>query len=355
MNSITPQICNFKGTLLPQGQVVNDVKKVAKKFINEAGEEVQDVILKGKATLPDGSAFSGVFEAVNKNGDKVTIKYKDGFKQESYINGALYKIYEQLKSIPLVVGKNPIVYSRSQGTRIKLVEDNAIVKMFMNLYDDKGRARRTITQGLDGVYDMLDIQSGRIAAKSKIKSLNLQSVIFDPNGNVAKSVTKQGSLGFIKENTAVNSAKEVGGKLSFDIVDTPAFDYAIAEPKIFRRYVNGEPIEEVTKDYRQARHILTSRQKHSDGSEDLLEIKLPKGKLSDNDNKYIFITLKRGDKVDCEAVIGEEGKNLSKNANTKTMKRLEKRVKSAISSAQDAKIDFDYNALLEILPKIHNF
>ena len=410
MNLTTPQLYNFKGASLPQKQIVNSAKaqanienaaslqvgatvaittlaaafcgianlakgkistnnvpqniksevannleNVARKFINEAGEEVQNVILKGKATLSDGSVFSGVMETVNEKGDKITIKYKDGFMQESYINDKLHKIYEQLKSIPLVTGQKPVEYSRAQGTKIKLVKDDAVVKTFMNLYDDSGKARRTVAQGLDGAYDMLDIQGGKIVAKSKMKSLNLQAEVFDNNGNVIKSITKQGSSGFIRENVAGNLAYETGGTLSFDIVDTPAVDYAIANPKIFRRYKNGEQVEEIKKEYKNARHILTSSKKYQGGSEDLLEIKLPKGRLSDKDNKYIFITLKNGNKVKYEAVIGEEGKNLSTNANKKTMKKLEQRVKNTLGFAQDAKLDFDYKTLLDNLSKIFNF
>ena len=148
MNSITPQIYNFNGASLPKKQivnsanaqatienalsspmgataaittlagvfcgianlakgkintnnvprnikseVVNNLENVARKFINEAGEEVKDVVLKGKATLSDGSVFSGVMETVNKKGDKITIKYKDGFMRESYVNNKLHKIY----------------------------------------------------------------------------------------------------------------------------------------------------------------------------------------------------------------------------------------------------------------------
>ena len=410
MNSITPQLYNFKGASLPQKQIVNSAKaqanienaaslqvgatvaittlaaafcgianlakgkintnnvpqniksevannleNVARKFINEAGEEVQNVILKGKATLSDGSVFSGVMETVNEKGDKITIKYKDGFMQESYINDKLHKIYEQLKSIPLVTGQKPVEYSRAQGTKIKLVKDDAVVKTFMNLYDDSGKARRTVAQGLDGAYDMLDIQGGKIVAKSKMKSLNLQAEVFDKDGNVIKSITKQGSSGFIRENITGDLAYETGGTLSFDIVDTPAVDYAITNPKIFRRYKNGEQVEEIKKEYKNARHILTSSIKHQGGSEDLLEIKLPKGRLSDKDNKYIFITLKNGNKVKYEAVIGEEGKNLSTNANKKMMKKLEQRVKNTLGFAQDAKLDFDYKTLLDNLSKIFNF
>ena len=87
----------------------------------------------------------------------------------------------------------------------------------------------------------------------------------------------------------------------------------------------------------------------------MLEIKLPKGKLSDKDNKYISIVLKKGDKVECEAVIGEEGKNLSTNANKKMMKKLEQRVKNTLGFAQDAKLDFDYKTILDNLSKIFNF
>lgn len=409
MNSIAPQIYNFKGTNLPQKQitnstkaqaavgnvlsspvgatvaittlaalfcgianlangklntnnvpqnikseVANNIEKAAKKFVNEAGEEVQNVILKGKATLSDGSVFSGVMETVNEKGDKIVIKYKDGFMQESYINDKLHKIYEQLKSISLA-GQEPIKYSRAQGTKIKLVKDDAVVKTFMNLYDDSGKARRTVAQGLDGAYDMLDIQGGKIVAKSKMKSLNLQAEVFDKDGNVVKNITKQGSSGFIRENVAGDLAHEIGGTLSFDIVDTPAVDYAITNPKIFRRYKNGEQVEEIKKEYKNARHILTSSIKHQGGSEDLLEIKLPKGRLSDKDNKYIFITLKNGNKVKYEAVIGEEGKNLSTNANKKMMKKLEQRVKNTLGFAQDAKLDFDYKTILDNLSKIFNF
>ena len=409
MNSIAPQIYNFKGTNLPQKQitnstktqaavgnvlsspvgatvaittlaalfcgianlangklntnnvpqnikseVANNIEKAAKKFVNEAGEEVQNVILKGKATLSDGSVFSGVMETVNEKGDKIAIKYKDGFMQETYINDKLHKIYEQLKSIPLA-GQEPIEYSRAQGTKIKLVKDDAVVKTFMNLYDDSGKARRTLAQGLDGAYDMLDIQGGKIVAKSKMKSLNLQAEVFDKDGNVVKNITKQGSSGFIRENVAGDLAHEIGGTLSFDIVDTPAVDYAITNPKIFRRYKNGEQVEEIKKEYKNARHILTSSIKHQGGSEDLLEIKLPKGRLSDKDNKYIFITLKNGNKVKYEAVIGEEGKNLSTNANKKMMKKLEQRVKNTLGFAQDAKLDFDYKTILDNLSKIFNF
>ena len=338
-----------------KSEVANNLENVARKFINEAGEEVQNVILKGKATLSDGSVFSGVMETVNEKGDKITIKYKDGFMQESYINDKLHKIYEQLKSIPLVTGQKPVEYSRAQGTKIKLVKDDAVVKTFMNLYDDSGKARRTVAQGLDGAYDMLDIQGGKIVAKSKMKSLNLQAEVFDNNGNVIKNITKQGSSGFIRENITGDLAYEIGGTLSFDIVDTPAVDYAITNPKIFRRYKNGEQVEEIKKEYKNARHILTSSKKYQGGSEDLLEIKLPKGRLSDKDNKYIFITLKNGNKVKYEAVIGEEGKNLSTNANKKTMKKLEQRVKNTLGFAQDAKLDFDYKTLLDNLSKIFNF
>lgn len=410
MNSITPQIYNFNGASLPQKQIVNSAKaqanienaisspvgatvaittlaaafcgianlakgkintnnvpqniksevannleNVARKFINEAGEEVQNVILKGKATLSDGSVFSGVMETVNEKGDKIAIKYKDGFMQESYINDKLHKIYEQLKSIPLVTGQKPVEYSRAQGTKIKLVKDDAVVKTFMNLYDDSGKVRRTVAQGLDGAYDMLDIQGGKIVAKSKMKSLNLQAEVFDKDGNVVKNITKQGSSGFIRENVAGDLAHEIGGTLSFDIVDTPAVDYVITNPKIFRRYKNGEQVEEIKKEYKNARHILTSSKKYQGGSEDLLEIKLPKGRLSDKDNKYIFITLKNGNKVKYEAVIGEEGKNLSANANKKMMKKLEQRVKNTLGFAQDAKLDFDYKTLLDNLSKIFNF
>ena len=87
----------------------------------------------------------------------------------------------------------------------------------------------------------------------------------------------------------------------------------------------------------------------------MLEIKLPKGRLSDKDNKYIFITLKNGNKVKYEAVIGEEGKNLSTNANKKMMKKLEQRVKNTLGFAQDAKLDFDYKTILDNLSKIFNF
>lgn len=410
MNSITPQIYNFNGASLPKKQivnsanaqatienvlsspmgataaittlagvfcgianlakgkintndiprnikseVVNNLEKAAPKFINEAGEEVQNIILKGKATLSDGSVFSGVMETVNKKGDKITIKYKDGFMRESYVNNKLHKIYEQLKSIPLVTDQQPIKYSRAQGTKIKLVKDDAVVKTFMNLYDDSGKARRTLAQGLDGAYDMLDIQGGKIVAKSKMKSLNLQAEVFDNNGNVIKSITKQGPRAFIRENITGDLAYETGGTLSFDIVDTPAVDYVITNPKIFRRYKNGEQVEEIKKEYKNARHILTSSKKYQGGSDDLLEIKLPKGKLSDKDNKYISIAIKKGDKVEYEAIIGEEGKNLSTNANKKTMKKLERRVKNTLGFAQDAKLDFDYKTILDNLSKIFNF
>ena len=322
---------------------------------NALTDALQDVILKnGRAVLPDGSFFSGLLETVNKKGDKIAIKYENGFMKESFVNGSLHKIYEDLKNIPAYIGTNIAKYTRNQGVKIKTLENGELSKISMHLYDDSGKVKRTIEQNSDRVYNMLDIKDAKIIAKSKLKSLNLVSQISDNNGRLVKTVTTEGPLTFIMEHNPDGTKTEIGSRMLYDIVGTPATSYKASKPKIARFYdkESTKPDRVIKTSFQNGKHVFEDISSMPDGNKRTLRIELPVGKLNDEKNNYIVFTLKNGDDTCYHAIIGEQGKNVGYNVSTKKMNELKKLMQKSIEKAQECGIEFDYQKVMENLPKI---
>ncbi len=328
-------------------------------FLDENGNIVPNVKINGqKATLSDGSLFSGALIAENKKGDEVVLIYKDGYLQGSYVNDSLCKTYDSLKNIPVYIEPEVKEYSRGEGVRINSFKNNQLQNIFMHLYDEQQGVKRSVSQAPDGSYKMLDIHNGRIAAKSKLKGLNLESEIFDAQGRLVKSISTQGPLTFVKEYLYDKGIiRETGSKILFDIVGTPANSYQVTKPKIIRYYdfSSDEPIRVIKTGFQDAKHYLEETKKMQDGSVRTLRLELPAGKLNDAKNRYMIFTLKNDDKLVTQAVIGEEGKNVAYNVSAKDMPKLERAVLNTVMTAMEDGIDFDVQRVKDNLPKIYIF
>lgn len=339
-------------------QGAKDVAGIIKKFTDENNQDVQNVILqKGKAVLPDGSFFSGLMETVNKKGASIAIKYKDGFMQESSINGVLYKTYEELKNIPAYIEKNVAKYSRDEGVRVNLFDKNGLSKIFMHVYDSDGKVTRNVMQNSDGIYNMLDIQNGRIVAMSQFKHLNLRSLIFDESGDVISRVHSEGPLTFITKFNPDGSKTQVGSHILYDIVGTPATSYKPVKPKIARFYelFSNSPYRTIEAKFKGKSHILADEITMPDGTLREVFIQIPVGKLCDDKNKYVIFSLYENSQLITQAQIGEQAKNVAYNVARKEMPQLEQAVRETVEHALKSGIEFDYQKISDNLPRIYNF
>ena len=328
---------------------LGDFLSSAVKFVNKNNEEISDVVIKnGRAFLPNGSGFSGIMQTLNKKGDKVELLYEEGFMRASYINDVLSKKYEQLKSLPAYIKENLISYARKDGVKIACFRDNKLTDIYMHIYDGNGKVRRTVHQGASGAYDALDISNGRIAAKTFFENLKVSSKIYDDSGTLIREVIPQkGPLTFIKRYLPDGSRIEVGAKILYDIVDTPASHYRPLNPKIVKYYSPNSDI---------ANRVIQLRgQKMFNLLEDVslldknrlrsLEIKLPKQRPDSSKNAYITITLSENGKTLARAIIDENGRNLAQN-DQNALNELKNALQQTIFAAKEEGLRFNY-AIIE--------
>ena len=330
-------------------------KQCIRKFISEEGKEVADVILsKGRAILPDGSFFSGVMETVNKKGDKISIKYADGFMQESDINGNFYKTYEVLKELPTYIKKDIACYKRNEGVKINQFGDNGLVGVHRHLFDEQGRVKRIVSQKVAGEYGAVDIKGGKIVSNSLLKGLNLQSQVYDQNGRLTKTITTDGPLTFIKEYLPNGVKREVGSRVLYDIVGTPASAIKSVQPKVVRYYSadSDTPNRVINVGFKDLKHVLTDTTILPDGKTKTLKIEMPVGKLKDRASKYTIFTLEENNEVISQAVISESGQNVGYNISRKKMPELKKAANEAYEAAFEAGLDFNLDKLAQCLSKI---
>lgn len=331
-----------------------DIQKGIKKFLNSAGESVDNVKLqKGKAVLDDGSGFSGVLKTVNGKGQDIAVKYQDGFMTESTINGKLFKKFENLQSRPNVAGANKVNYSRSQGVAIKTFGENGnLKKEVSHLYDKNGKISRVFDG--ENATDFLD---GKVVGKAKFSIDGLETAeIFDKNGNVIRTVERQGNGYSILDSLPNGEKKKRTGFMEYDLVDTPATGYG--KKMIVREVVSYDSKGKIKEsinlfDLEDASQLSAV---YADGS-DLLASIPKRTEIKNGDTalpKFDYMG-PEGSNSECYAVIDSSGKNKAINKHPKEdLETLSKRVKELEVKAKEEGFDFPYERLEKYLAQIFN-
>ena len=340
---------------------VSDIQKNIKKFLNSAGESVDNVKLqKGKAVLDDGSGFSGILETVNGKGQEIVIKYQDGFMAESTINGKLFKKFENLQSKPSISGANKINYSRAQGVTIKtFVENGNLEKEVSHLYDKNGKISRSYSEVVGEWPSAIDFKDGKIVAKTAFGPDGVElAEVFDKDGNVIKKIKNNSSFGeySVVDILPDGSKKERKGYLKYDRVATPAMQYddKMRVDKVTSCDSKGKIKESVSSFCKGESNEMQIN--YADGS--ILTVSIPK-KLEIKNGDTILPRFDylgpEGSNSDCYAMIDSLGKNVAiYKYSQEDLESLSRQVKKLEAKAKEEGIDFPYERMEKYLAQIFN-
>ena len=235
-----------------KNSALDDFQKGVKKFFDNTGKSVEDVKLKGgKALTSEGSGFSGVLKTANTKGQKIELKYQNGFITESIVDGKLYKKYESPSDINKYFRDEAKKFTRNEATLIsKYNENGEIVEDVCHFYDKNAKVSRSVKrESFDGTMYFMeasDFVDGRIAAKTKLSGSEYsapeiaEAKIFDKDGKVVREYQearyctdyypdggrKVRELGIIPvENVKkLRNDQEIFAKEGYDI-DLPALKY----------------------------------------------------------------------------------------------------------------------------------
>lgn len=288
----------------------NKGSKIVKKIFLNSGEEVKGAILdKGVVKMPGGSLFNGFVDTVNQKGDKVLLTYKIGYLSESFINGELFKKYSNIKSMPTEVGAKVVEYPRSFGAKVFQMQGDNIEKMYINyanpVYDD---ALRVIKMDSDGTISATDVKEGMIVAKSKIDGLYPEVQIFNKNGEVVRTIDKEGNYTVFNNFFTDGSRTVTGGRLDFDIVSDYADFYRMRNANFVRYYNKGETVPnrviEITK---KGLDTVVNEVQNQNGVTKTFEMQIPAKGFSEK--SPLCITLKSNGQAYAQAkIVQKDGK-----------------------------------------------
>lgn len=181
-----------------KNSALDDFQKGVKKFFDNAGKSVEDVKLNGgKALTSEGSGFSGVLKTANAKGQKIELKYQNGFITESIVDGKLYKKYESPSDINKYFRDEAKKFTRNEATLISKYDENGeIVEDVCHFYDKNAKVSRSVKrESFDGTMYFMeasDFVDGRIAAKTKLSGSDYyapeitEAKIFDKDGKVVR-------------------------------------------------------------------------------------------------------------------------------------------------------------------------
>jgi len=174
---------------------LDDFQKGVKKFFNSAGNPAEGVSLKGgKAITSEGSGFSGALKTANAKGQKIELKYQDGFITESIVDGKLYKKYENPSDFKYFLDETK-KFTRNEATLIsKYNENGEIIEDVCHFYDKNAKVSRSVKRKLFErrlhFEEATDFVDGKIAAKTKLHGDDFpiidEAKIFDKNGKVVR-------------------------------------------------------------------------------------------------------------------------------------------------------------------------
>ena len=299
-----------KAALTSLDEAKNKSSKIVKRFFLNNGEEVKDAILdKGVVKMSDGSLFEGFVDTVNQKGDKVLLTYKNGYPSESFVNGELFKKYSNIKSMPTEVGAKVVEYPRSFGAKVFKMQGDNIEKMYVNytnpVYDD---ALRVIKMDSDGTISATDVKEGMIVAKSKIDGLYPEVQIFNNNGEVVRTVGKEGNYTVFNDFFPDGSKTMRGGRLDFDIVSDYADFYQMRNANFIRYYNKGETVPnrviEITK---KGLDTVVNEVQNQNGITKTFEMQIPAKGFSEK--SPLCITLKSNGQAYAQAkIVQKDGK-----------------------------------------------
>lgn len=339
---------------------VSDIQKNIKKFLNSAGESVDNVKLqKGKAVLDDGSGFSGILETVNGKGQEIVIKYQDGFMAESTINGKLFKKFENLQSKPSISGANKINYSRAQGVTIKtFVENGNLEKEVSHLYDKNGKISRSYSEVVGEWPSAIDFKDGKIVAKTAFGRDGIFAEVFDKDGNVVKKIKPApSSQHSVVDVLSDGSKKERIGYLKYNGVATPAtqYDDKMSVKQVISYDSKGKMKESLSLFDSGASDDLQIN--YADGS--MLSVTIPKNlKFKNSDTGTVRPAVSYFGPNDINArhaTIDYSGKSKTDNIHSqKDLETLFQQVKKLEAKAKEEGLDFPYEGMEKYLAQIFN-
>lgn len=336
-----------------------DIQKGVKKFLNSAGESVDNVKLqKGKAVLDDGSGFSGIFKTVNGKGQDIAVKYQDGFMTESTINGKLFKKIENL-SDPNIMDANVINYSRAQGVSITTFNEYGIIeKEAFHLYDKNGKISRSYSKNAGEWSGAIDFKDGKIVAKTEFGRDGIFAEVFDKDGNVVKKIKPApSSQHSVVDVLSDGSKKERIGYLKYDGVATPAtqYDDKMSVKQVISYDSKGKMKESLSLLDSGASDDLQIN--YADGS--MLSVTIPKNlKFKNSDTGTVRPAVSYFGPNDINArhaTIDYSGKSKTDNIHSqKDLETLFQQVKKLEAKAKEENIDFPYERMEEYLAQMFN-
>ena len=323
------------------------------KFFTHSNDEIQGAALKGgKALMQDGTPFSGIAETINKKGDKIKIVFQDGFMSEAYKNDKLYKTYDTLEGIPSkILSANCPKYSRTQGVKISLMEDNLPREFYYHIFDESGKVRRAVKYSTQKAFDALDIQDGAISAHTQIEKLFPSGKIYQ-DGAVSASISKEKGLNIITKYLDDGAHFVTGGKFEdYDLIMTKAADYKIKNPKFVKYYNPGDIVaqSEISLDKKTPLVSVLKGINRSDNVLRDVEIELP---LNMNiPGKKLVVTLNENNSPYARAAFAlKDGKPVLLAPLDKTKSGyLKSCISAMLNSAKQSGFDFDCDKVAQFL------
>ncbi len=136
-------------------------------FTNKEGEAIEGVTVeKGFAKLEDGSGFTGIMDTTSKNGHDVTIRFENGYINESAVDDVVCKKFE---NIPEELSPTGQTLSRKEG---QIVKNSSGEIVSIQYFDENGKSKRNI--------DKIQIKDGNNFCY--LENRNGQEIGYNNNG-----------------------------------------------------------------------------------------------------------------------------------------------------------------------------